>query len=57
MVKLDRLDVIEIKRLLKFYNMTHQQIADKFGVSRGHITKIKNEKRWKNDYREENKKD
>jgi transcriptional regulator with XRE-family HTH domain len=56
MVKLDRLDVIEIKRLLKFYNMTHQQIADKFGVSRGHITKIKNEKRWKNDYREENKK-
>lgn len=54
MIKLDRYDVEKIKFLLKLSNLTHKEIADMFGVSRGHVTKIKNSKRWKNDYREKN---
>ncbi len=52
MVKLQSKDVVLIKMLLDYKHLTHQEIADLFGVSRGHITKIKNEKRWKNDIRE-----
>jgi DNA invertase Pin-like site-specific DNA recombinase len=54
MVKLDRSDVEGIKKLLLYTRMTHQEIADIYKVSRGHITKIKNNKRWKYDYREKN---
>jgi len=54
MIKLDRYDVEKIKFLLKLSNLTHKEIADMFGVTRGHVTKIKNSKRWKNDYREKN---
>ena len=52
MVKLDRADVLEIKKLLETKTMTDKQIALLFNVSRGHITKIKNKKRWIYDYRE-----
>jgi hypothetical protein len=52
MVKLDRSDVEGIKKLLLFTKLTHQEIADIYKVSRGHVTKIKNQKRWANDYRE-----
>ncbi len=52
MVKLDRSDVQGIKKLLFHTNLTHQEIAKIYNVSRGHITKIKNQKRWANDYRE-----
>lgn len=52
MIKLESKDVRLIKMLLDYKHLTHQEIADLFGVSRGHITKIKNEKRWANDIRE-----
>ena len=46
MVKLDKHDVKNIRELLDKNIHTHQEIADMFGVTRGHITKIKNKKRW-----------
>jgi DNA invertase Pin-like site-specific DNA recombinase len=55
MIKLDKADVEGIKKLLFYTKMTHQEIANIYKVSRGHITKIKNEKRWKYDYRQKDK--
>jgi len=46
MVKLDKNEVRIIKELLEKNSYTHNEIANMFGVSRGHITKIKNKKRW-----------
>lgn len=46
MVKLCKHQVSHIKRLLEDTDLTHQEIANMFNVTRGHITKIKNNKRW-----------
>jgi predicted XRE-type DNA-binding protein len=45
-IKLSFNDVIAIKKLVEETNLTHKEIAKIYGVSRGHITKIKNHKRW-----------
>lgn len=50
MVKLDKREVKAIRRLLDMNLFTHAEIAKQFNVSRGHITKIKNKKRWKDGY-------
>ena len=55
MIKLDKNDVNNIKELLDKNLYTHQEIANMFGVSRGHITKIKNKKRWSIIYGKESK--
>jgi len=49
-VKLDVNDVEMIKYLIHNSTLYHREIADMFGVSRGHITKIKNNKRWNYEY-------
>jgi len=46
--KLNEEDVKVIKDLLKL-GMTHQSIGDMFGVSREHITAIKQGRRWNTD--------
>ena len=43
--KLTTQDISQIKEMLKA-NMTHKQIAKKFGVARATITKIKSGTRW-----------
>jgi len=48
--RLNEDDVKIIKDLLK-QGKTHQSIADLFGVSREHITKIKGGKRWNEEIR------
>lgn len=55
MVKLDKNDIKAIRRILEQKIYTHQEIANMFGVTRGHITKIKNKKRWNTIYGEETK--
>jgi predicted XRE-type DNA-binding protein len=50
MIKLDKHDVELIKDLIQNTDLYHREIAELFGVSRGHITKIKNNKRWNYDY-------
>ena len=45
--KLKPEQVIEIKRLLATGNLTHKEIAIKFGVARSTITEIKSGRRWK----------
>ena len=52
MIKLDKNDVKTIKDLLENSTLYDREIAEMFGVSRGHITKIKNKKRWNYDYGE-----
>jgi len=54
MVKLDKNEVKAIRELLEKNTYTHNEIANMFGVSRGHITKIKNKKRWSIIYGKEN---
>jgi predicted XRE-type DNA-binding protein len=49
-VKLDVNDVELIKYLIDNSTLYHREIADMFGVSRGHITKIKNKRRWNYEY-------
>ena len=53
MVKLDKNEVRIIKELLQKNICTHNEIANMFGVTRGHITKIKNKKRWSIIYEKE----
>jgi DNA invertase Pin-like site-specific DNA recombinase len=55
MVKLDKNEVKAIREILEQNRYTHQEIANMFGVTRGHITKIKNKKRWNTIYGQENK--
>lgn len=55
MVKLDKNDIKAIRELLELKIYTHLEIANMFGVTRGHITKIKNKKRWSIIYGEETK--
>lgn len=45
--KLNESNVIEIKRLLKESNLTHQQISEMFSVSRGTISCIFDGATWK----------
>lgn len=52
MIKLDKHDVKTIKDLLENTTLYDREIAEMFGVSRGHITKIKNKKRWNYEYGE-----
>lgn len=52
MIKLDKHDVKTIKDLLENSTLYDREIAEMFGVSRGHITKIKNKKRWNYEYGE-----
>ena len=47
--KLNEEKVAIIKELLDMGDYTHQQIADLFGVSREHITKINQGQRWNDD--------
>lgn len=47
--KLNEEKVGIIKDLLNTGDYTHQQIADLFGVSREHITKINQGQRWNDD--------
>jgi len=49
-VKLDQTDVELIKDLIENTDLYHREIAEMFGVTRGHITKIKNKKRWNYEY-------
>jgi DNA invertase Pin-like site-specific DNA recombinase len=49
-VKLDKDDVKLIKDLCENTTLFDREIAEMFGVSRGHITKIKNKKRWNYEY-------
>lgn len=51
-IKLDKQDVKTIKDLLENTTLYDREIAEMFGVSRGHITKIKNGKRWNYEYGE-----
>lgn len=44
--KLDEKKVEEIKNLLKTTKLKHKDIAEKYQVSRAHITLIKSGKRW-----------
>jgi DNA invertase Pin-like site-specific DNA recombinase len=53
MVKLDKNEVKAIREILEQKIYTHQEIANMFGVTRGHITKIKNKKRWSTIYGQE----
>jgi predicted XRE-type DNA-binding protein len=52
-IKLDKEDVKTIKDLLDNTTLYDREIAEMFGVSRGHITKIKNKKRWNYEYGEQ----
>ena len=52
MIKLDKHDVKTIKDLLETTTLYDREIAEMFGVSRGHITKIKNKIRWNYEYGE-----
>jgi len=49
-IKLDKDDIELIKDLIENTDLYHREIAEMFGVSRGHITKIKNKKRWNYEY-------
>jgi predicted XRE-type DNA-binding protein len=49
-IKLDKNDVELIKDLIDNTDLLHREIAEIFGVSRGHITKIKNKRRWNYEY-------
>jgi hypothetical protein len=49
-IKLDKNDVKLIKDLCENTTLFDREIAQMFGVSRGHITKIKNKKRWNYEY-------
>jgi len=51
-IKLDKQDVETIKLLCDFTTLYHREIAEMFGVTRGHITKIANKKRWNYEYGE-----
>lgn len=44
--KLTNPKVLKIRRLANETSMTHQQIADQFGVTQGHVTNIINRKCW-----------
>jgi hypothetical protein len=52
-IKLDKEDVELIKTLCNETKLYDREIADIFGVSRGHITKIRNKKRWNYEYGED----
>lgn len=52
-LKLDKQDVESIKLICDFTNLLDREIAQMFGVSRGHITKIRNKKRWNYNYGEQ----
>lgn len=47
MVKLNQYDIIKIRDKASSNSYTHEELAKQYGVSRGHITKIINHKRWK----------
>jgi len=49
-IKLDKEDVEAIKTLCDLTTLYDREIAEMFGVSRGHITKIRNRKRWNYEY-------
>lgn len=51
-IKLDREEVETIKWLCVNTDLKDKEIAKMFGVSRKHINSIRNNQRWKNDYRE-----
>ena len=50
MVKLDKYDVMRIRDRFETGLYTHTELAKEYGVSRGHITKIINHKRWQTFY-------
>lgn len=54
-IKLDKDDIELIKHLLQNTTLYDREIAEMFGVSRGHITKIKNKKRWNYEYGQTNR--
>jgi hypothetical protein len=45
-IKLSPEKVRNIRKLLSTGVYTHAQLAKRYNVSRGHITKISNQKRW-----------
>jgi predicted XRE-type DNA-binding protein len=49
-IKLNPDDVALIKDLLENTTLYDREIAEMFGVSRSHITKIKNKKTWNYEY-------
>jgi predicted XRE-type DNA-binding protein len=49
-IKLDKKDLRIIKSMIESKQFTDKEIALKFNVSRGHICKIKNGKRWNYEY-------
>jgi len=49
-IKLDKEDVEAIKTLCDLTPLYDREIAELFGVSRGHVSKIRNKKRWNYDY-------
>lgn len=49
-IKLDKWDVNNIKLLMEQTQLTDKEIAEIYSVSRGHITKIRNKKRWNYEY-------
>jgi hypothetical protein len=50
MVKLDKNDIIRIRQQFNTGLYTHGEIAKQYNVTRGHITKIINHKRWNKFY-------
>jgi hypothetical protein len=48
-IKLSGEDIKRIRTLCYNTNLTDKEISVMYGVSRGHITKIKNNKRWNYD--------
>jgi hypothetical protein len=52
-VKLDKEDVSVIKDLCNNTTLFDREIAEMFNVSRGHITRIRNKKRWNYEYGED----
>jgi Mor family transcriptional regulator len=45
-IKLSPAKVNNIRKLYQTGLFTHEQLSKKYNVSRGHITKIINQKRW-----------
>jgi hypothetical protein len=54
-IKLDKDDVETIKYLANNTSLIDREIAQIFGVSRRHITAIRNKKRWNYEYGNETK--
>lgn len=45
-IKMTLAKVRNIRNLYRTGNWTHKQLAERYNCSRGHITKIVNQKRW-----------